>query len=172
MRALAVIPFLFVVASCGGTPAENKTSAAPAQLNPGQWELASEVTALTKVDTEAPRINTPAGTRATNSVCVQQGHQVPSAFFAGEGYRCTYGTYYARNGRLNVTLSCRKEGLAGDITMAAEGTFEPDSATFTRNLRTNLTTEGDAVIDSRVTARRTGDCSPETAAGAEGHNAQ
>lgn len=171
MRALAVIPFVFVAAACGEAPVENKAQPAPAQLTAGQWELTSEVTALTKVDTEAPRINTPAGTRATNSVCVQQGHQLPSAFFAGEGYRCTYGTYYARNGRLNVTLSCHHDGLAGDITMAADGTFEPDSATFTRNLRTNLTTEGDAVIDSRVTARRIGDCTAESS-GDEGHNTQ
>ena len=170
MRALAVIPFI-LAASCGETPAENKAQPAPAQLSAGLWELTSEVTALTKADSEAPRINTPAGTRATNSVCVRDGHQVPSAFFAGEGYRCTYGTYYARNGRLNVTLSCRRDGLAGDITMAAEGTYQGDSVTFTRNLRTNLTTEGDAVIDSRVTGRRTGDCTAE-ASGAEGHNTQ
>ncbi|HYJ53397.1 MAG TPA: DUF3617 family protein [Allosphingosinicella sp.] len=171
MRALAVIPFIILAASCGETPAENKAQPAAALPPAGQWELTSEVTSLAKVDTEAPRLNTPVGTRATNSVCAAEGHQLPSAFFAGEGYRCTYGTYYARNGRLNVTMSCRRDGLAGDITMAAEGTYQGDTAEFRRNLRTNLTTEGDSVIDARVTARRTGDCTPQ-AAGAEGQNAQ
>jgi len=170
MRALAVIPF-FVVAACGETPSENKAQPAQAQFSPGQWELTSEVTALTKTDTEAPRINTPAGTRATNSVCAAEGHQLPTAFFAGEGYHCTYGAYYVRNGRVNVTLSCRRDGLQGGMTMSADGTYQGDSVTFTRNLRTNLTTEGDAVIDSRVTGRRTGDCTAE-ASGAEGHNTQ
>lgn len=172
MRALAVIPFI-LVASCGETAAENK--AAPAAATPptaGQWEITSEVTSLAKVDTEAPRINTPAGTRATNSVCVRDGHQMPSAFFAGEGYRCTYGTYYARNGRLNVTLSCRRDGLQGGLTMSAEGTYQGDTAEYRRNLRTNLTTEGDAVIDYRVTARRTGDCPAGAAAEEEGQNTQ
>jgi hypothetical protein len=172
MRALAVIPFILAAAACGETPAENKAPpAAAAQLPAGLWELTSEVTSLAKVDTEAPRLNTPAGTRATNSVCVRDGHQLPSAFFAGEGYRCTYGTYYARNGRLNVTLSCRRDGLEGGLTMSAEGTYQGDTAEFRRNLRTNLTTEGDAVIDSRVTARRTGDC-PAGAAEEEEQNKQ
>lgn len=170
MRALAVIPFI-LVASCGEAPVENKAQPAAAQLPAGQWELTSEVTALTKADTEAPRINTPAGTRATNSVCAAEGHEVPTAFFAGEGYSCTYGTYYARNGRVNVTLSCRRDGLAGPITMTAEGTYQGDTVEFTRNLRTNLTTQGDAVIDARVTGRRTGQCTPQAAA-EEGHNAQ
>jgi hypothetical protein len=170
MRALAVIPFI-LAASCGETATENKAQPSAALPPAGQWELTSEVTSLAKVDTEAPRINTPAGTRATNSVCVREGHQIPSAFFAGEGYRCTYGTYYARNGRLNVTLSCHRDGLQGGLTMSAEGTYQGDTAEFRRNLRTNLTTEGDAVIDSRVTARRTGDC-PAEPAGAEGANAQ
>jgi hypothetical protein len=170
MRALAVIPFI-LAASCGETPAENKAEPAAARLPAGQWELSSEVTSLAKVDTEAPRLNTPAGTRATNSVCAAEGHQLPTAFFSGEGYRCTYGTYYVRNGRVNVTLSCHREGLQGSITMSADGTYQGDTVEFRRNLRTNLTTEGDAVIDSRVTGRRTGECTP-AAAGAEGGNAQ
>jgi len=171
MRTLALIPFVLIAAACGETPAENKAQPVAAQFSPGQWELTSEVTALAKVDTEAPRINTPAGTRATNSVCAAEGHQLPTAFFSGEGYRCTYGTYYVRNGRVNVTLSCHRDGLQGGMTMSADGTYDGDSVTFTRNLRTNLTTEGDAVIDSRVTGRRTGNCTPETARD-EGHNSQ
>jgi hypothetical protein len=170
MRAFAVIPII-LVAACGEAPAENKAASGAAAFAPGQWELTSEVTALTKADTEAPRINTPAGTRATNSVCAAEGHQLPTAFFSGEGYRCTYGTYYVRNGRVNVTLSCYRDGLQGGMTMSAEGTYQADSVTFTRNLRTNLTTEGDAVIDSRVTGRRTGECTPQ-APGEEGSNAQ
>jgi hypothetical protein len=170
MRALAVIPII-LAASCGETPAENKAQPAAAQLPAGQWELSSEVTSFAKADTEAPRINTPVGTRTTNSVCVAEGHQVPSAFFAGEGYRCTYGNYYARNGRVNVTLTCHRDGLAGDIMMSADGTYQGDGVEFRRNIRTNLTTEGDSVIDARVTGRRTGDC-PAGAATPEGSNAQ
>ena len=173
MRALLVIPIILIAASCGEAPVENKAGpAASPQLPAGMWELTSEVTSLAKVDTEAPRINTPVGTRATNSVCVRDGHQVPSAFFAGADYRCTYGNYYARNGRLNVTLTCRRDGLAGDINMAADGTYQGDTAEFRRNLRSNLTTEGDAVIDARVTARRTGECPAGAAEEEEGQNKQ
>lgn len=170
MRALALIPIVFV-AACGEAPAENKAEAVAASFAPGQWELTSEVTGLRQADRGSPQINTPAGTRTTQSLCVGADHQVQTAFFAGEGYRCTYGTYYVRNGRVNLTLACTREGLTGNITMAAEGTFQADSVEFRRNLRTILTGDGDVEIDSRVTGRRTGDCTPD-AGESEGENKQ
>jgi len=171
MRAPALIAFVFV-AGCGGAPTENKVERAAA-LAPGQWELTSEVTTFRQADRGRPSIDTPVGTRATASLCVGPGSELPTAFFAGEGYRCAYGTgtYYVRNGRMNVTLTCTREGLTGNITMSADGTFQANSAEFRRNLRTILVSDGDVEIESRVTGRRTGDCTPD-AGGTEGQNKQ
>jgi hypothetical protein len=170
MRALALIPFV-LVAGCGETPAENKAEAVPAAFAPGQWELAAEVTGFRRADQGSPKIDTPVGTRTTASLCVGADRQIQTAFFAGEGYRCTYGTYYVRNGRVNLTLGCTREGLPGNITMAAEGTYQADSVEFRRNMRTILVSDGDVEIDSRVTGRRTGDCTPAADDG-EGPNKQ
>lgn len=171
MRALVLIAIV-CVAGCDGAPAENKVERAAA-LAPGQWELASEVTGFRQADQGQPRINTPVGTRATASVCIGAGSQLPTAFFAGEGYRCAYGTgsYYVHGGRINLTMACTRDGLTGNIAMSVEGTFQANSAEFRRTVRTILVSDGDVEIESRVTGRRTGDCTPD-AAGDAGGNTQ
>jgi Protein of unknown function (DUF3617) len=170
MRALALIPFLFV-AGCGEAPTENKAAPAAAAFAPGQWELASEVTSFRKTGAGNAGADTPVGTRTTQSLCVGAGHELQTAFFAGDGYRCSYGTYYVRNGRVNLTMGCSREGLDGTITMAAEGTFQANSVEFRRNSNTSLTAGGAVAAETRVTGRRSGDCTPDAGQG-EGHNKQ
>lgn len=168
MRALALIAVLSMpalVAACGEAPAENKAAPAAAALATGQWELTTEVTRFHQADNGTPKINTPQGTRTTASVCVGAGEQAPAEFFAGPDFTCTYPTYYARNGRINTTLNCRREGLSGDIPMTISGSFTADSVDYTRNTRSVLTSDGDVEIDARVTGRRTGDCTPAPAGG-------
>ena len=77
MRALALLPLLFV-ASCGGGAAENKAAAVVAAPSPGQWELTSQVTRFRKADQGTSSIDTPIGTRATQSLCVAAGGQLPT----------------------------------------------------------------------------------------------
>jgi hypothetical protein len=173
MRWIAIVPVL-IAAACGGSGEEKKTAAKAQSLAPGQWELTSEVTAFNKADQGPPAIDTPVGTRATESVCVTSGRP-RTALFAGPGYQCRYDNYYARNGRLNVTMTCGREGLSGTIPMTADGTFEAESIEYTRDIRTSLAGDGDVQITARVTGRRTGECTPETAgdnesAGDEGQN--
>jgi uncharacterized protein DUF3617 len=168
MRALALLPLLFV-ASCGEGPAENKAAPAAEAPSPGQWELASQVTRFRNADQGTAKIATPVGTRATQNLCVTPGARLPTELFSGEGFTCSYGTYYARAGRVNLTLNCRREGLSGDIPMTVDGTFTADSITLHRNLRTILSTEGDVEIDADITGRRTGACTP-AAAGDESQN--
>lgn len=165
MRWIACIPILAVAACGGGTAEENKSQAKAESIAAGQWELSSEVTAFSTVGPGTPRINTPVGTRATETVCVGAGSQPTAALFSGTGYDCRYQTYYGRHGRATATLFCSREGLEGNITMTAEGQFGADSIEYTRDLSTALVGAGDVRISSRVTGRRTGDCAPATAEG-------
>jgi hypothetical protein len=169
MRALALLPLLFV-ASCGDGAAENKTAAAAAAPSPGQWELTSQVTRFRKADQGRASIDTPVGTRATQSLCVAPSGRLPTEMFSGEGFTCSFGNYYVRNGHAGVTVSCTREGLTGEIPMTIDGTFTADSITLHRNLRTALVGDGDVEIDSDITGRRTGSCTPPPAG--EGHNKQ
>lgn len=164
MRFIALIPLLSL-AACGGSDAaeQNKSTAAAARPAAGQWELTSEVTAFRTVDNGAPKIDTPVGTRATETICVGAGQQVPTEAFSGADLRCNYENYYVRNGRINVTMQCAKDGLEGSVLMTVDGDFEENSLEYNRNLRTVLSTDGDVELTGRVTARRTGDCTPATA---------
>ena len=158
MRALALIPVLFI-AACGETQVADK-AAAPAAAeapSPGQWELSAEVTRFRQTDTGAPMINAPVGTRTTERFCVGAG-ELPAEMFAGEGYRCRRTSDYVHGGRLNLSLTCQRDGLSGNVLVTANGTFEEATMEFTRNLRTVLATNGDVEIDARVTGRRVGDC--------------
>jgi hypothetical protein len=176
MRAWSLIPVLplLLIAGCDdGAPATNNSAAsAPAGIAPGQWELAGEVTTFTtKDDGPTPAINTPVGTRATQSVCVGAGDRLPVDFFSGGNLVCTYGNYYLRGGRINAALNCTRAGLPGSVPISIDGTFADGTASFTRGLRTVLPGNGDVEITTRVTARRTGDCAPGAAAAPAG-NAQ
>jgi hypothetical protein len=168
MRALALIG-LFAVASCGDDSAGNK-AAVVAAPSPGQWELTSQVIRFRNADQGAARINTPVGTRATQSLCVAPGGQLPTEMFSGDGFTCSYNTYYVRNGHASAAINCHRQGLTGDIPMTVNGTFEADRISLHRNLRSFLTSDGDVVIDSDITGRRTGACTP--AAASAGQNRQ
>src|SRR3954471_16005121 len=108
MRALVLIALLGA-ASCGDDSAQNKAAAVVATPPAGQWELATQVTRFTATDNGMPRINTPVGTRAAESVCVGASGQLPTTLFSGDGFTCSYGNYYVRNGTANATLTCRRE---------------------------------------------------------------
>jgi hypothetical protein len=155
---------LLMVAACGGATEQNNAATKAATLVAGQWELTSEVTAFNKADPGTPQIITTVGTRATESVCAP-ADRPPAELFGGPDYDCRYNNYYARNGRLNVTLMCGREGLQGNISVTASGDFETDSLDFERDVSTSLAGEGDVRITSRVTGRRTGDCTPEAPEG-------
>jgi hypothetical protein len=163
VRALASI-LLLALASCGDGSAENKATVAAA-LSPGQWELSAQVTRFTRADQGAPRINTPVGTRTTQSVCVAAGGQLPTALFSGDDFTCSYDSYYVRNGNANATLTCQRHGLTGSIMVAADGSFGADRINLRRNVRTVLSTDGDVQIDADVTGRRTGPCTPAAPSG-------
>lgn len=166
MRAWAALALL-IVAACDSAPAEKAaepvaTAAAP---EPGEWEFAAEVTAFNKADSGKPRIDTPKGTRSTEKYCLASGEKIPTDFFSGAGYTCSYGNYYVRNGGINVTLSCINKKMNEAVLMAADGSFEGGSVTFDRNLRSAFSTDGDVVIDSHITGKRIGDCTPAGKAG-------
>jgi hypothetical protein len=163
MRATVGMFALPLLAACGGSESETGQAEpmAAATLGAGLWELASEVTLFRAVDSGRPKIDTPVGTRASSSVCVGADARPPTAFFAGEGFACSYGAYYVRNGRINVTLSCARAGLPGTIPVSAEGRIDEEGVEFTRSIRTMLASDGDVEITANVTGRRIGDCTHE-----------
>ena len=133
MRALALIPFLSR-RGCGEAPAENKAAPAAAALAPGQWELDLRGHQLPQGRSRAmPRIDTPVGTRATQSLCVGRGPRAPDRLLRRRGLSLQLRHLLCpqRPGEPDAELHPR--GPRRHITMAAEGTFQADSVEFRRN---------------------------------------
>lgn len=158
---------LLALAGCGdgGATAQNNEAAAapPETLPAGQWQLDATVTAFRSVDHGPARIHAAVGDRSPVAVCVGAGAQAPTMLFAEPGYDCHYDTYYARGGYINANLRCQKSGLSGSIGISINGTYTADRIDYTRQLLTQLSTDGDVAIDWHVTGRRTGVCTPAPA---------
>ncbi len=172
MRNLLFVP-LILLAACDDPAAEqatrDKAAAAEAakklQLEPGQWESTVEVTAVTAQDkAPKPAIIAKAGDKVTASACVaeEQAKDPPPALLAGnDAYQCKTGAMYMSSGTLGGTLECTRRGIAGTINMNVDGSYKADSIEASHKLTTFLPGPGDVVIDSRLTARRTGECVAE-----------
>jgi hypothetical protein len=171
MSRLVLLPLLFLAACSGGADpnADAKAKAEAAKnlkLAAGQWETVAQVTKLTKQDEGTPAINTPEGTRTTANHCVAQadadaGKPSPT-LLAGEGYDdCKYDNFYMSSGTLNAQLTCRREGLAGEVRMTVDGSYTAETIEANQSISTFLSGTGDVNIQSRLTGRRTGAaCAP------------
>lgn len=160
------------LAACGGgeDAAENRMAAAATELAPGLYEVRSEVTAFEQLDQGQAKIDTPVGTSATEQVCVAPGDRPISTLFTGSGFDCDYSNYYGRNGRMNHTLNCSREGADGNVGITVNGSFTGDSFEVEREITTTFAGEGDVRTAATVTGRRVGDCPADGAepdAGAE-----
>jgi len=160
------------LAACGGGGEEgNKTKARAQNLAPGQYEVTAEVTNFRKADEGTPKIEAEVGSRTTRSVCVTDGAQLPPELFIEEGYSCqAAGDAFARGGSINITYRCTRPDLSGAIGTNVSGTFEAESFEAQRTLSTQLSTDGDVVIASNLTGRRTGDCSAAPAGNSAGNS--
>lgn len=171
MRQAIVIAGLLLAGCDGGTEPTKKAPAPAAQaLSAGQWETVAEVTDLIQADDGSPAINTPKGTKISNSVCVAAGEEKkpPAVLLAGAPeYSCKYGNHYMSGGTLNSELDCTREGVRGQVLMGVDGSYTADTIEVNQSVITSLPGTGDVRITAKLTGRRTGECTaaPATQAG-------
>lgn len=162
MRPLALLPLLLLAAACSDAGGEAEPAKAPADttLAAGQWETTTEVTQLTKLDPGAPKIDTPAGTKASFTSCLPEADRKKpaAALFAGTADKCEYKDFYMARGRLNATLSCTRDGLQGNVLHSIDGSNDADSFEGERSTSTQLVTDGDVRIIAKISGRRVGEC--------------
>jgi hypothetical protein len=160
MRLLMFVPLL-LASGCGGEE-EKAKAPAPARLEAGQWETTLEVASSRTREPGEPLIDMPRGTRTTAGACLAAGEERPPvAFYVGSPFECDYRDYRMRNGRLTVALTCRHPAVDApfDIHVLGRTTtgneFQGDMQFATASVGA-----ADVLIASRVTARRTGACTP------------
>ncbi|HEU0134797.1 MAG TPA: DUF3617 family protein, partial [Allosphingosinicella sp.] len=107
------------------------------------------------------------GDKATAPACIEAGKEdkPPAEMFAGPGYECDFKDTYLSGGRINVSMECERDALDGKVMVAVEGNYTGDSFQGTSTTTSFLPGEGDFVMNSKISGRRTG---PACAAPAEG----
>ncbi|HEX8401945.1 MAG TPA: DUF3617 family protein [Allosphingosinicella sp.] len=168
------ITWLLLAAACsdGGADQAAKQKAASeaaktAQLSPGQWETTAEVTRVTQQD-KAPRpaIDAPIGSKTAATACLTAADvkNPPAVLLAGsDAYQCSSNNLYVSGGTLSAQLECTRKGLSGAVRMSIDGSYTADTITANQNLSTFLSGDGDVGIVSKLSARRTGECTAQPA---------
>ncbi len=156
MRALIVIP-LCLAAACSGASEEKKAEQADA-LQPGQWEISSEVSDFRSTDKATPALKASAGDKTAAQACIEAGkeEEPPAEMFAGAGYECEYRDRYISGGRINLSLECGREALEGQVMVSVQGTYKGDSFEGTSTATSFLPGDGDFVMNSKISGKRTG----------------
>lgn len=168
MRLLLIAGGALVLAGCSGeTPANQSATAEapPATIPAGEYEVTTTVASFRSTDGATPIVQVKQGDTTTSRVCVGADGAPPPEAFAAKGDVCTSQNAYVRNGRMNLTLSCKREGVAGNIMTEVNGSFTADSMKGAATTITSLSGTGDYDLRQDFTARRVGECSAVPAPG-------
>ena len=162
MRAVNWAPVFgaaMMLAACGGEKAAPAKEEAATALQPGLYELTSEVTELSSTDNTTPSTKAKQGDKGTIRACVgTDGKPAPELFAEAEADKCEIKNSYIRNGRLSAQMSCRREGMRGEVMPAMMGSFKADSFEGDITSLSYFIEEGDYRMTRKVSAKRVGDC--------------
>jgi hypothetical protein len=167
MRAYIIVPLCLAAAACSGGGEEKKAAQAADSLQAGQWEISSEVADFRSTDKATPALKAVAGDKSSAAGCIEAGKEdePPAEMFAGVGYECEYKDRYMSGGRINLSLECEREALEGMVMVGVQGTYTGESFEGTATATSFLPGEGDFVMNSKISGRRTGPTCAAPAAG-------
>ncbi len=158
MNAARLLPVL-LLAACGEDAPP--PPAAPAALQPGLYEVRSEVTGIRAMDDGTPNPILKQGQTATTRVCIAgataTGMPAPAlAGLAAQGCQSSGVLFPA--GRIAGQLQCRPPKLGGEMNISLNGTHGATDYRLEGDAATVLPTPGDITATLRVAGRRVGDC--------------
>jgi len=167
---ISTFALALAVAGCGGDqqqagPGPEK---APASLAPGLYEMSAEVTQLASTDQTKPATQLKEGDRLVTRACVTSEGIPEPRLLAEEGDKCEIKNSYIRNGRMSAQMSCKREGMSGDVMPAMMGSFTADGFEGEITTLTYFIADGDYRMTRKVSAKRVGDCPEGGAAPAAG----
>lgn len=158
MRVICIAAAAAMVAGCGsGANQAAQAETTAATLQPGGYELSWSDISFKSTAKGEPAKSPDKAAFATRA-CVAEGGKIELGAFAEEGDDCHAVNSYARNGILNIQLSCMREGK-GKVGGVISGSFEADSFDATVDSRTNFAESGNYTVSAKVTGKRTGECS-------------
>jgi Protein of unknown function (DUF3617) len=169
---------VLVLAACGKSGDGNESSAAAGggsasaagvELQPGEWEMKTEVV---NVSAEGLPAGIAEGMKAqassTSKTCMtpEEAKGPKGDIFAGKGSNCKSEGFSWSGGRIKGKTTCTGQGGAGNTVMEMDGKYSAQSIDMTMKSETELGMAGKAMkMEMRVSGRRIGECSAATKKG-------
>ena len=153
------------LAGCSEEAPAPQASQAKAALEPGEYEASWTVTEIRSTDKTDPATKLTVGATGSSKACIGQGPAIDLALFAEDGDECKPSNSYARGGRLNIQMQCKRENEAGPVMQTMTGTSTAGGFQGEISTSTYLTGFGDYSMTRTITGKRVGDCPAEEPAG-------
>ncbi len=167
MRTRALLPMLIaLLAGCGGEPrGEMSANDVAAELetltiDPGLWQVASEVTAVSAPNLPIAARDDMIGPRGRGQACLtpEEAARPSARFLAGRGGdRCVYADFAMDGGRMTGTMRCT-EPDGGETLARMTGDYRQESYRLDMVIETPGPDGATMRIETRTTGRRIGDC--------------
>lgn len=158
-RLIGMTGLGLALAACGGGNQEQAAAEkAPEKLAAGLYEMSAEVTQLASTDNTTPVTKLKQGETQIIKACVAADGKPEPALLAEEGDKCEIKNSYIRNGRMSAQMSCKREGVSGDVMPAMMGSFTKDGFEGEITTLTYFIQDGDYRLTRKVAAKRVGDC--------------
>lgn len=151
-----------LMSACSQEAPAPKEEATPTALQGGQYEASWKVASIRSVDKTTPATNLKQDASGTTLACIAADGTIDPALFAEDGDSCTAKNPYVRNGRIGLDLTCKRKGTNGEVRQSVSGSFKADTLDAEVSTTTYLAGAGDYAMTRTVTAKRVGECPPDT----------
>jgi hypothetical protein len=164
MRIFAIVAMgLLAACSSEAPPAEAPAESAKA-LTPGEYEVSGKIEMLRSTDGATPATKAKLGDPPVLArACVAADGTMEPMMFGEAGDECKAENAYARNGRLNLQLSCTRDGAPGQVLQTINGSFTSESFVAEATTGTYFTGTGDYSMKRTLAGKRVGNCAAATA---------
>ena len=157
------------VAACsgdGGSESANKVDPASIRIEPGEWELTTEITNMTLADQGSGALPMKVGMKTTTKSCItpEQVEQPQPTLFSSSKDTCAYKNFYMSRGRLVASMSCQQPGIDGQMLMTVDGKYSDSSMDVSVEMAMSRSGPGDVKVNSKLSGRRLGECPADTGA--------
>jgi len=157
---------LAILAACSGKSddksADEAAQAAALKLQPGQWEMTSEVTKMEMPghNGEMPGLKQ---AKVTTSNCITQAQvdqPQPTLFSATKG-ACKYDEFSMKDGRITSSMTCKQPNTDNGMHMRVDGKYTATSMDATVEMVSAMP-GGNMTMSSTLSGKRVGECTGET----------